>query len=150
VTRGFGMASTDEWPRRYMKQFVYLPLNLHPGAERALLISFGSGSTAKALRDVSGLREIDVVDISRDIFDVSDIIYPGVSQNPLSDERVHTHVDDGRFYLLTTPKRYDLITSEPPPPKHARVVNLYTQEFFELVKGRLADGGINTHWLPWG
>jgi hypothetical protein len=28
------------------------------------------------------------------------------------------------------------------------VGNLYTQEFFELVKSRLAEGGINTHWLP--
>jgi spermidine synthase len=148
VTGGFGMASTDEWSRRYMKQFVYLPLNLHPGADRALLISFGSGSTAKALREVAGLREIDIVDISRDILAVSDVVYPDDSENPLDDERVHTHIDDGRFYLLTTTKRYDLITSEPPPPKHAGVVNLYTQEYFELVKDRLADGGINTHWLP--
>jgi spermidine synthase len=148
VTGGFGMASTDEWSRRYMKQFVYLPLNLHSGPERALLISFGSGSTARALRDVASLREIDIVDISRDILEVSEVIYPGPSENPLDDERVHTHVDDGRFYLLTTPKRYDLITSEPPPPKHAGVVNLYTQEFFQLVKDRLAGGGINTHWLP--
>jgi predicted membrane-bound spermidine synthase len=148
VTGGFGMASTDEWSRRYMKQFVYLPLSLHSGAERALLISFGTGSTAKALRDVDGLREIDVVDISRDVLALSDIIYPDKADNPLSDPRVKTHVDDGRFYLLTTAKRYDLITSEPPPPKHAGVVNLYTQEFFELVKGRLAEGGINTHWLP--
>jgi spermidine synthase len=148
VTGGFGMASTDEWSRRYMKQFVYLPLNLHPGADRALLISFGSGSTAKALRDVAGLREIDIVDISRDILAVSDVVYPEKSNNPLNDDRVHTHIDDGRFFLLTTTKLYDLITSEPPPPKHAGVVNLYTQEFFELVKHRLARGGINTHWLP--
>ncbi len=148
VTSGFAMASTDEWSRRYMKQFVYLPLNLHPGADRALLISFGSGSTAKALHDVAGLREIDIVDISRDILAVSDVVYPDASENPLNDGRVHAYVDDGRFFLLTTAKRYDLITSEPPPPKHAGVVNLYTQEFFELVRNRLAEGGINTHWLP--
>lgn len=148
VTGGFGMASTDEWSRRYMKQFVYLPLNLHSGADRALLISFGSGSTARALRDIADLREIDIVDISRDILDVSDVVYPDRSENPLNDERVNTHVEDGRFYLLTTTKLYDLITSEPPPPKHAGVVNLYTQEFFELIKDRLAEGGINTHWLP--
>ena len=57
-------------------------------------------------------------------------------------------MDDGRFFLLTTTERYDLITSEPPPPKHAGVVNLYTREFFQLVFDRLAEGGINTHWLP--
>jgi len=148
VTGGFGMASTDEWSRRYMKQFVYLPLNLHAAARRALLISFGSGSTAKALRDVESLKEIDVVDISRDILDLSAVLYPNRPENPLADERVESHVGDGRFFLLTTDRLYDLITSEPPPPKHVGVGNLYTQEFFELVKSRLADGGINSHWLP--
>jgi len=102
ATGGFGMASTDEWSRRYMKQFVYLPLNLHPGAERALLISYGSGSTAKALRDVEQLQEIDVVDISRGILSVSDVVYPDPAENPLKDERVRTWVEDGRFFLQTT------------------------------------------------
>jgi hypothetical protein len=50
--------------------------------------------------------------------------------------------------LLTTERRYDLITSEPPPPKHTGVVSLYTREYFELVYDRLAEGGINTYWLP--
>jgi len=148
VTGGFAMSSTDVWSRRYMKQFVFLPLNLHPGPERALLISYGTGSTAKALVDVEGLRQIDIVDISRDLFEVGSVVYPRMQDNPLFDHRVETHVDDGRFFLLTTAERYDLITSEPPPPKHAGVVNLYTQEFFQLVFDRLAEGGINTHWLP--
>jgi spermidine synthase len=148
VTGGFGMASTDEWSRRYMKQFVYLPLNLHPDPRSALLISFGSGSTAVALRDVESLRTIDIVDISRDVLAVSDEIYPDPDRHPLKDDRVTTHVGDGRFHLLSTERRYDLITSEPPPPKHAGVVNLYTRDFFELVRARLTDGGINTHWLP--
>ena len=142
------MASTDEWSRRYMKQFVFLPLNLHPSPRRALLISFGSGSTAKALRDVEDLTAVDVVDISRDILGLSDVVYPDPAENPLADPRFESHVGDGRFFLLATDRRYDLITSEPPPPKHAGVENLYTQEFFALVRDRLAEGGINSHWLP--
>ena len=41
VTGGFGMASTSVWARRYMKQFVYWPVAMHPGPESALLISYG-------------------------------------------------------------------------------------------------------------
>ena len=62
------------------------------------------------------LREIDVVDISREILGLSQTVYPGARDNPLLDHRVQTHVDDGRFFLLATERRYDLITSEPPPP----------------------------------
>jgi predicted membrane-bound spermidine synthase len=148
VTNGFGMAGTRIWSRRYMKQFVYWPVALHPQLRRTLLISYGSGATAQALAHTPGLDRIDVVDISRGILELSDIVYPKADEHPLRDPRVRVHVEDGRFFLLTRDERYDLITSEPPPPKHAGVVNLYTREFFRLVYARLAEGGINTHWLP--
>jgi spermidine synthase len=148
VTGSFGMASTTVWARRYMKQFVYWPVALHPDAERALLISFGIGNTAKALTDTRSLTHIDVVDISRDVLEMSDIVFSDTGEHPLRDPRVRVHVDDGRFFLLTASDRYDLITSEPPPPKHSGVVNLYTREYFQLIYDRLAEGGINTYWLP--
>jgi hypothetical protein len=148
VTGGFGMASTNAWARRYMKAFVYWPVALHPDPKRALLISFGIGNTAKALTDTANLERIDVVDISRDVLEMSEIVYPDAATHPLRDPRARVHVEDGRFYLLTTDRRYDLITSEPPPPKHTGIVNLYTREYFELVHDRLAEGGINSYWLP--
>jgi spermidine synthase len=148
VTGSFGMASTTVWARRYMKQFVYWPVALHPDPERALLISFGIGNTAKALTDTRSLTHIDVVDISRDVLEMSDIVFSDAAEHPLRDPRVRVHVDDGRFFLLTASNRYDLITSEPPPPKHSGVVNLYTREYFQLIYDRLAEGGINTYWLP--
>jgi spermidine synthase len=148
MTGGFGMASTNVWARRYMKQFVYLPVALHPGPETALLISFGIGNTAKALTDTASLERIDIVDISRDVLEMSEIVYSNAATHPLRDSRVNVTIEDGRFFLLTSEQRYDLITSEPPPPKHTGIVNLYTREYFELVYDRLAEGGINTYWLP--
>ncbi|MGH8121045.1 MAG: spermidine synthase, partial [Gammaproteobacteria bacterium] len=127
--------------------FVYLPVAIHPGIGTALLISFGQGSTAKALVDTGGIRSIDIVDISREIIDMSDQIYAEDS-NPVRDRRVEVHIEDGRFFLLATPRRYDLITAEPPPPHAMGVVNLYTQEYFRLVYDRLHDQGIATYWLP--
>ena len=72
----------------------------------------------------------------------------GVGVGPLRDARFTTHVEDARFYLQTTHRRYDLITGEPPPPKMAGVVPLYTREYFSLMKSRLKEGGIATYWLP--
>jgi len=57
-------------------------------------------------------------------------------------------VEDARFFLQLTPKRYDLITGEPPPPKMAGVAPLYTREYFELLRSRLKPGGLATYWLP--
>ena len=146
-TDGFSMSATTAHSRRYMKAYVYLPVAIHPDLREALLISYGVGSTAKALTDTAGLERIDVVDISPEILATSRLLF-APDEDPLADPRVRVHVEDGRFFLETTPRRYDLITSEPPPPKYAGVVNLYSREYFRLIHERLAAGGITTYWLP--
>jgi hypothetical protein len=91
---------------------------------------------------------MDAVDISKEVFALADF-YTGISySNPLRDPRVHAIMQDGRFFLQASPQQYDIISGEPPPPKVAGSVNLYTQEFFSLMKSRLKDGGIVTFWLP--
>lgn len=147
VTNGHSMSATSTAAKRYMKLYVYLPIALKPDTRDALLISYGVGTTAKALTDSGKLEKIDVVDISEDILEMSSIIYPG-DDNPLRDERVTVHIEDGRFFLNTTSNHYDLITSEPPPPKIAGVVNLYSEEYFRLIRERLNPGGYASYWLP--
>lgn len=155
-TNSHSMSNTNLRAHRYMKLFVYLPVALHPEPRTALLISYGVGGTARALTDTAAIEHVDIVDISRDVLEMSRII--GVDalesgaepagRSPLDDPRVDIHIEDGRFFLETTQQRFDLITGEPPPPKLAGVVNLYTREYFELIYERLADGGITTYWLP--
>ncbi len=148
LTNGYTMSGTMTGSRRYMKAFVYLPVAIHPAPRDALLISYGLGQTAQALADTSELERIDVVDISPDIVRTSERVFENPQDNPLADPRVHVFLEDGRFFLQTAGRRYDLITAEPPPPKVDGVVNLYTRENFELVRDALADGGITTYWLP--
>ena len=147
-TNNHAMSTTGINGRRYMKFFVYLPAAIHPNLKNALLICYGVGCTAQALTDSPGIQSIDVIDISRDIMDSSEIVYPDRKGNPLKDPRVKSRVEDGRFFLQTTENHYDLITGEPPPPLMAGVVNLYSEEYFRLVYDRLNEGGIATYWLP--
>jgi spermidine synthase len=148
ITNNYNMSASGIQGRRYMKLYVYLPVALHTHMRKALLISYGVGSTAKALTDTRELESIDVVDISRDVLDLSTVVYPDPRTNPLRDPRVRVHVEDGRYFLRSTRERYDLITAEPPPPKMAGVVNLYSIEFFRLAHEKLAPGGFASYWLP--
>ena len=148
VTNGFSMSATNSVNQRYMRSFAYLPMALEPDAHDALLIAYGCGVTADALTHNVHLQNIDIVDISKEVYllsgDYRDAGYP----NPLTNPRVTAIIQDGRFFLQASPKRYDIITGEPPPPKVAGAVNLYTEQFFRLMNDRLNDGGIATFWLP--
>jgi spermidine synthase len=148
LTNSFSMSATTVSADRYMRQFVYLPVALHPAPKRALLICFGVGNTARALVRTRELERIDVVDISRDILELSSVLFPDPATHPLRDPRVQVHVEDGRFFLQTRPETWDLITGEPPPPENAGIAGLYSREYFHLLKERLSPGGIATYWLP--
>ncbi len=149
VTNGFSMSGTAVSAMRYMRYFVYWPMVLHRGpVKHVLVVCYGVGVTAGAALDLPSVESIDVAEISPDVVAMSDVIYP--SKHPLHDPRVHLHLEDGRQFLQTTSKRFDLITGEPPPPRTPGAVNIYTREYFQLTHDRLAEGGITTYWLPVG
>ncbi|MEE2663625.1 MAG: fused MFS/spermidine synthase [Myxococcota bacterium] len=148
ITDGYTMAAQTLAANRYMRLFAYLPAAFHPRLESALLISFGVGNTAIALAELDELERIDIVDISPEILSLAGLIHSEPGSNPLDDPRVRVHIEDGRYFLQTATERYDLITAEPPPPAFAGVVNLYTREYFELMRGRLKPGGLASYWLP--
>jgi spermidine synthase len=148
LSDAFSMSATSPRNQRYMRLFAYLPLAFHPEAKDVLLLCFGCGVTADAFTRKSSIERVDVVDISKEVFALADS-YSGISySNPLRDRRVRPIVQDGRFFLQASPSRYDIISGEPPPPKMAGAVNLYTEEFFSLMQRRLKEGGIATFWLP--
>jgi hypothetical protein len=148
LTNAFSMSATDLRNQRYMRLFAYLPLAFRPEAQQVLLLCYGCGVTADALLHGPNVKRMDVVDISKEVFHLSDF-YAGINYpNPLRDPRVRTVVQDGRFFLQASPQQYDIISGEPPPPKVAGSVNLYTEEFFSLMKSRLKEGGIASFWLP--
>ena len=148
LCNAFSMSATNPPGQRYMRLFAYLPLAFRPESEDVLLLCYGCGVTADALLHGSNVRRMDVVDISKEVFRLADF-YSGIDYaNPLRDPRATTFIQDGRFFLQASPRQYDIISGEPPPPKNAGSVNLYTREFFSLMKSRLKEGGIATFWLP--
>jgi spermidine synthase len=148
LTPGVSMSNTGPQARRYMSMMAHAALLSARDNQRALLICYGVGNTASALLSHPSLKRLDVVDISREVLSLAPLFARARGENPLRDPRVHVFVDDGRHHLLVHAQRYDVITAEPPPPKLAGVVNLYSREFYRLAASRLAPGGVITQWLP--
>jgi hypothetical protein len=58
-------------------------------------------------------------------------------------DKLRLIVDDGRRWLLANPdERFDVILMWPLHAAHASSGNLYSQEFFDVVRAHLADDGL--------
>jgi len=144
---GFEAAADSGAPGAgYMPMMSHLPMLINGGARRVLVICFGTGSTAGSVLLHPG-AQVDVVDINRSVLDFAPYFHRtnhGVDADP----RARLILDDGRSYLSRTEETYDVITSEPMPPHHAGVVNLYSREYYGLARRRLNPGGVLVQWLP--
>ena len=145
---GNGLSGTDYSGRRYMRLLGHLPVILAGGRpESALVICLGTGMTLGAVSRYRSVEVLDCVEISRGVVEASAFFY-GENHGVLEDGRLNLILDDGRNYLLRTSRRYDVITLEPPPPRSAGVVNLYSREFYRQVRDHLEPGGRLCQWIP--
>jgi predicted membrane-bound spermidine synthase len=126
--------------------FAMCPLLHTTARDRALNIGFGTGTTARTLRD-AGFRSLDVVDLSGDILRVADEWFPRVNKRVLSQPGVASYVTDGRNFLLLQDRRYDLVTIELTSIWFAGAAALYNREFYDLVLSRLAPEGVLEQWI---
>jgi spermidine synthase len=66
----------------------------------------------------------------------------------LRDERIQHTIADGRAFLRRSRTRYDIIEADALLPQHAGAGNLYSVEYFELLRARLKPGGFAVTWTP--
>ena len=148
VTNRTSLTGTHFYAQRYMRLLGHLPaLYAGKSPERALVICLGTGMTAGAVATWPGIDELGIAEISPEVVDVADL-FRDVSGHVLADPRARLHVEDGREVLLASQGNWDLVTLEPPPPRDAGVVSLYSVDFYRLCRARLAPGGVVAQWIP--
>ena len=120
-----------------------LPVMLHPNPKTALVIGLGGGATPGAVARMGVTT--DVVELSKAVVAGSDH-FRHINFDLLSRPNVRLHVDDGRNFMMMSRKKYDVITADIILPRHAGAGSLYSKEYYELVRSRLADGGLAMQW----
>jgi spermidine synthase len=124
---------------------AHAPLFLNPRATSVLVIGHGSGVTlGSALQHP--IERADVVEISSAVL-AMDPIFSVWNHYALDDPRTNVHVEDAQAFLRTVPRQYDVIISEPTNPWIAGVSGLFTLEYFEAIRSKLAPGGVAAVWF---
>jgi len=141
---GNHQASTDP-PTTYIHRRIgHLPMALHPDPRTALVIGLGGGATAGAV-SLHG-PSVDVVELSGSVVAAAPM-FSTINYGVLSRPNVRIRVDDGRNWMLLTRQRYDVVTADVIHPIFAGSGNLYSAEYFRLMRGVLNGGGIVVQWV---
>lgn len=141
------MSGTNGLAQTYMRLMAHFPLLAQDKPQKALLICFGVGNTASAIVAHNSIRQLDVVDLNDKVFETAQE-FSATHYDVHLDPRVRFIHDDGRNFLRITDEKYDLITSEPPPPMAAGAYRLYSREYYEEILQHLTPSGMMSQWLP--
>ena len=122
-----------------------LPYMLHENPKSAFVVGYGGGITTRALT-LSKLESIKVVELEPAVIEAGRAIFGGEIP-ALKDPRVTLEINDARNTLLVEDAKYDIIAAQPSHPWLARASNVFTKDFFQIVKSRLNEGGIYAQWV---
>ena len=134
--------------RRVVGPFYFTPYERiarsSPGD--VLIVGAGSGSDV-AIALEAGATHVDAVEIDRELYRFGVQRHP---ERPYADPRVQVFVTDGRAFLQSTDRTYDLVLFALPDSltlvsgqSALRLESyLFTREAFEAVRSRLRPGGV--------
>jgi spermidine synthase len=133
---------------RLQRMLGHLPSLIHGQPRSALIVGFGAGVTAGTFVLHPSIQRIVICEMEPIIPETTRKYFHVQHYDVLDDDRTQVIYDDARHYILTTPEKFDIITSDPIHPFVKGSAMLYSREYFEMVKSRLNPGGVVTQWVP--
>lgn len=127
------------------KMLGHLPMLIGDKTANVLIVGIGSGTTIGSVLAYP-VQHVDVVEISREVVDASRL-FDSVNGRYWEDPRVSVHCEDAKTFLQVANRQYDVIISEATNPWIAGVAGVFSKEFFEECRRRLAPGGLFVQWV---
>jgi spermidine synthase len=144
LTNGKSDGSTQgDYPTMALAGLV--PALLADQVGRAFVIGWGTGVTAGELAALPSMREVVVAEISPAVLRAAplfDFANQAASRSP----KLRLIRSDAYRALLREPGGFDVIVSEPSNPWMTGVEMLFSLEFLEAARARLAPGGVYVQW----
>jgi spermidine synthase len=145
---GKSEASSAPLDMRLQRMMGHIPALFHRAPRSVLVVGFGAGVTAGSFVSYPGVESIVVCELEPLIPPASDQWFGGENRNVLKDPRTRLVIDDARHFVLTTPLKFDVITTDPIHPWVKGTSTLYSKDYYQQVKSHLNPGGVVAQWLP--
>jgi spermidine synthase len=131
---------------KYEALLGLLPYLFSDRPQKAYIVGYGGGYTVDLLTNLQ-IPMVHVVELEKGILEAADYVYQGA--NPvLRRKNLKLEIEDARYSLNSMQdQQYDFVVSQPSHSWLTGVANLFTIDFFKIVKNNLNQKGIFAQWL---
>lgn len=124
----------------YNEMITHIPMVTHPNPADVLIIGGGDGGALREVLKYKEVNAVDLVEIDSEVIEACREFLPSMGSS-FDDERVKVIIDDGRKYIESPRKKYDVIivdSSDPVGP----ALKLFQKDFYKNCYKGLKDDGI--------
>lgn len=104
------------------------------------VLGFGAGSITEAILKFPDVKKVDMVEISS--ASINNLRRYDTLNKILSNSKINVIIEDGRRFLKSGNKKYDVIFMDPLRTKTAYSNNIHSKQFFSLIKDHMNPGGV--------
>ncbi len=126
----------------YHEALVHPSLVLSDSPRRVLIAGGGEGATAREVAKHQAVREIIIVDLDREVVEISKRHLHEWHRGVFDDARVQVVFEDARRYIETSRGVDVMVIDLPEPTSGGPALMLYTREFYSLAREALSEEGI--------
>jgi len=123
-----------------IEELIHLPLLFHPSPKNVLLVSGGIGGVLTEILK-HPVETIEYTELDPLIIQVAQFKDPLIEAE-IKNPRVAIKQIDGRFFIKTTQRQYDVVIINLPTPSTLQINRFYTMEFFRMARKILPENGI--------
>jgi len=131
----------------FPEEVSHFPLLAHPDPQEVLLVGGGVAGDVREILKHPATR-VTYVELDPLLIKAAQAHLPPEDAAVLNDPRVALILSDGRLYVKTAHRTFDVVILDLPEPATGALNRFYTQEFFEEVRSILNPGGVFALGLP--
>jgi hypothetical protein len=132
--------------RETLRLTAHIPALWAPRRARVMIVGLGTGVTAGEMGLYPDVERIDVAELSPGVAGALPL-FGAFTGNIHHDPRLHVEVGDAFRVLGRSADRWDIVISEPSNPWVTGVDQLFSTNYYRLVRDHLASDGIFVQWV---
>lgn len=128
-------------------EFIYHEMLVHPAffyhknPERILIIGGGDGGVLREVVKHKNVKEIILVDIDKEVIDISKKYLPSLSQGAFKDKRLKVYTEDALNFVKKYKSYFDIIVNDLTDPSGVSLF-LWSDSFYKNIKAALKKDGV--------